>query len=333
MEQVQGLVSGSPEFSVVVAIVSDTTDSADTSHLIPCLDALLGQSGAPAMEIIVPYHAGVQGISEVESRYSNVRFLKVADLKTYSGRKNSREHHDELRARGLAVAQGTLAALIEDCGIAAKDWVARMVEAHRQPMGGAGGAMENGIDMPLNWAVYYCDFLRYQQPLQAGDAWTISDANCCYKRAALEGIGSVWREVFHESSINDALRAKGDKVILAPAAVVSQHRLGLTLGSALKERYVWGRSYAASRAKLATAGKRLFWGAFSPALPALMLTRMTLMAWKKRRTWGAFVKAFPLTAMLIVSWAGGEFIGYLTGRPYSGGEAGGALVRGSSEAA
>jgi hypothetical protein len=101
----------------------------------------------------------------------------------------------------------------------------------------------------------------------------------------------------------------------------------------LKERYVWGRSYAASRSKLATTGKRLFWGAFSPALPLLMLTRMTMMAWRKRRTWGAFVKAFPLTAMLIVSWAIGEFMGYITGRPYSGGEAGGALVRGSSEAA
>ncbi len=314
-------------------MVSDTTDSADTSHLGPCLDALLAQTGAPSIEIIVPYHAGVQGISEVERRYGQVKFMKVTDLKTYSGLKNSREHHDELRAHGLAVAQGTLVALIEDCGIAAKDWVARMVEAHQQPMGGAGGAMENGVDEPLNWAVYYCDFLRYQQPLQAGDAWTISDANCCYKRAALEGIRSVWREVFHESSINDALRAKGDKVVIAPAAVVSQHRLGLTLGSALKERYVWGRSYAASRSKLATTGKRLFWGAFSPALPVLMLTRMTMMAWKKRRTWSAFVKALPLTAMLIVSWSWGEFIGYITGRAYSGGQAGRALVRGSSEAA
>jgi hypothetical protein len=331
--EIQEQVQERAAFSVVVAMVSDTTDSADTSHLAPCLDALLGQAGALTLEIIVPYHPGVGGITEIESRYPTVKFLKVTDLKTFSGRKNSREHHDELRARGLAIAQGTLVALIEDCGIAAKDWVARMVEAHQQPMGGAGGAMENGIDKPLNWAVYYCDFLRYQQPLAAGNAWTISDANCCYKRAALEGIGSVWREVFHESSINDALRAKGDRVVLAPAAVVSQHRLGLRLGSALKERYVWGRSYAASRSKLATTGKRLFWGAFSPALPLLMLTRMTLMAWKKRRTWSAFVKAFPLTAMLIVSWAGGEFIGYITGRPYSGGEAGGALVRGSSEAA
>jgi hypothetical protein len=324
---------GQPAFSVVVAIVSDTTDSADTSHLIPCVDALLAQVDAPAMEIIVPYHAAVRGIAEVVGRYPQVRFLNVTDLKTYSGRKNSREHHDELRARGLAVARGTLVALIEDCGIAAKDWVAQMVVAHQQPMGGAGGAMENGIDKPLNWAVYYCDFLRYQLPLAAGDAWTISDANCCYKRASLEGISNVWREVFHESSINDALRAKGDKVILAPAAVVSQHRLGLTLGAALKERYVWGRSYAASRGKLATTGKRLFWGAFSPALPVLMLTRMTLMAWKKRRTWSAFAKAFPLTAMLIGSASWGEFMGYITGRPYSGGEAGGALVRGSSEAA
>ena len=323
----------SPVFSVVVAMVSDTTDSADTSHLVPCLDALLAQVGAPAMQIIVPYHEGVRGMAKVESRYPEVKFLKVTDLKTFSGAKNSREHHDELRARGLAAARGTLVALIEDCGIAAKDWAARMVEAHQQPMGGVGGAMENGIDKPLNWAVYYCDFLRYQQPLQAGDAWTISDANCCYKRAALEGIGNVWREVFHESSINDALRAKGDRVVLAPAAVVSQHRLGLTLGAGLKERYVWGRSYAASRSKLATTGKRLFWGAFSPALPVLMLTRMTLMARKKQRTWGSFVKAFPLTAMLIVSWSWGEFIGYITGRPYSGGEAGGALVKGSTEAA
>jgi hypothetical protein len=48
------------------------------------------------------------------------KFLKESGLKTLSGRKNSREHHDELRARGLAVAQGTLVALIEDCGIAAK---------------------------------------------------------------------------------------------------------------------------------------------------------------------------------------------------------------------
>jgi hypothetical protein len=45
------------------------------------------------------------------------------------------------------------------------------------------------------------------------------------------------------------------------------------------------------------------------------------------------VRAFPLTAMLIVTWSLGEFMGYITGRPYSGGEAGGALVRGSSEAA
>src|ERR1039458_8104682 len=110
MEQDQGR----PAFSVVVAIVSDTTDSADTSHLVPCLDALLSQVDAPTMEIIVPYHEAMRGMAEVEGRYSQVKFLKVTDLKTYSGRKNSREHHDELRARGLAVAQGTLVALIED---------------------------------------------------------------------------------------------------------------------------------------------------------------------------------------------------------------------------
>ena len=70
MEPDQERVAERPAFSVVVAMVSDTTDSADTSHLVPCLDALLAQAGAPAMEIIVPYHAGVRGIAEVEGRYA-----------------------------------------------------------------------------------------------------------------------------------------------------------------------------------------------------------------------------------------------------------------------
>jgi len=319
-----------PVLSVVVAIVSDTTGRPDVSHLDPCLEALTGQSAAAPMEIIVPYHPSVDGIGRMREKYPQVRFVEAARLSTYTGQGGSREHHDELRARGLAEAKGRIVALIEDHGIVAPGWSAAVVEAHSRGFAAIGGAIENGIDRPLNWAVYFCDFLRYQNPLAEGESAIASDANVTYKRAALESIRPVWKEIFHESAVNQALWARGEKVALAPRIVLYQHRLGLGLSAALKERYVWGRSYAATRARLAGLGKRAFWAAFSPALPVLMMARMTLMAFRKRRTFGAYLKALPLTTALIVSWSCGELTGYLTGRANAAGTpAAEAIARGT----
>jgi hypothetical protein len=321
---------GNPSLSVVVAIVSDTTGHPDTAHLEPCLEALFRQPLASAMEIIVPFHPAVKGIAALRDRYPNVHFFEVADLQTYTGRGGSREHHDELRARGLAVAHGRVVGLIEDHGIVAPDWSARLLEAHAGPFAALGGAIENGVDRSLNWAVYFCDFLRYQNPLPGGETAIVSDANVAYKRTALESVRPIWQEIFHESSVTAALRARGRKLSLAPGAVLYQHRQGLRVSSALRERFVWGRSYAATRARLARTPQRVFWAAFAPALPVLMMARMTLMAWQKRRTMTAFVKAAPLTAALLVSWSCGEWIGYVTGRANAAGsQAAEAIARGS----
>jgi hypothetical protein len=303
-----------PVLSVVVAIITDTSEHPDVSHLEPCLAALMRQSGAPTMEIIVPYHPLVDGIARLRRQYPAVRFVEITDLRTYTRRGASREHHDELRAKGFTLARGSIVALIEDVGIPAPDWSARLVQAHQGPFGGVGGAIENGIDRPLNWAVYFCDFLRYQNPLPKGESTIASDANVSYKRAALESIRPVWQEFFQEKAVNGALRARGEKLALAPEVVLYQHRQGLRLKEALKERFVWGRSFGGTRARLAGTPRRVLWTVSSPLLPALILTRMTLMAWKKRRTMAAFLKAMPLTGALTLSWSGGEFVGYLTGR-------------------
>lgn len=151
--------SAKPVLSVVVAIVSDTIKPrADASHVAGCLEALSHQSDAPPMEVIVPYHRNVEGIEDLKKRFSRVTFLPVTGLKL-SDKGGSREHHDILRARGLAAARGDLIALLEDHGRPHEKWCANIVAAHRAAGCAAiGGAIENGIDRPLNWAVYYCDF-------------------------------------------------------------------------------------------------------------------------------------------------------------------------------
>ena len=318
-----------PVLSVVGAVVSDTTGSPNAEHLEPCLAALVVQKNAPPMEIVVPHLPSVAGIAPLRERYPKARFVEVRNSRMYTGASGSREHHDELRARGMAEALGQIVALIEDHGIAAEDWAAQLVESHRDGAAGIGGAIENEIDRPLNWAVYFCDFLRYQRPLPKGDSPIASDANVSYKRSALESVASVWAEVFHESSVTFALRTRGERIALDPGIAGYQQRQGLTLGLALRERFVWGRSYAATRAGLATAQQRLFWSVFAQALPPLMLARMTVMAWKKRRTFGAFLHAFPVTAALIVSWSWGELTGYLTGKANAqGAQAAEAISRG-----
>jgi len=264
------------------------------------------------MEIIVPYHPHVEGIEELKLRFPQVNFILIGSLKTYTGQGGSREHHDELRARGLAAARGDIIGLIEDHGRPDPYWSSRIVEAHQKNYAAVGGAIENGIDQPLNWAVYFCDFHKYQNPVPDGESLFVSDANASYQRSALESIRSIWQEAFHETEVNWALVSRGQKLALSPNMIVYQHRSNLQFGSALKERFIWGRSYAATRSRQTGGVKRMIYGAMSPILPGLLLLRMTVRVFKKHRSVVPFLKALPLTVMLLVSWSCGEFIGYIT---------------------
>lgn len=302
--------------SVVVTIASDTTDGQpNTVHLAGCLEALHQQVGPPPQEIIVPYYPPLAGLDSLKPHYPEVNFLACEPPSSYTSRGGSREHHAELCAQAVQVARGDIIGLLEDHDRPHTHWCTSLIEAHRQPYAGIGGAVENGIDAPLNWAVYFCDFGRYQKPLTPGPSAFASDVNVAYKREALEAVRSAWQENFNERIVHAALLAGGYTLALSPDIVVSQHRLQLRLGSALRERVIWGRSYGAFRTHQLSLLQRLAYMLVSPLLPVVLLARMTRTVLGKGRCRVAFLKAFPLTAALTVAWSWGELIGYLTGQP------------------
>jgi len=310
-----------PVLSVVVVIVSDTTDRRiDFQYLRRALASLTQQQDPPPMEIIVP-HLPAQAVDGLKREFPDVRFLEAAGLKTYTGASGGREHHDELRALGLKAARGEIIGLLEDHGVAPSGWSRTAVELHRRrpEFGAIGGAIENAVDRPLNYAVYFCDFLRYKLPVPDGPSGFASDANITYKRADLEKIRGVWEEIFHETAVNGALNAAGRRVALSPQLVTHQHRGELRLGKALSERYIWGRSYAGTRSSLVGFGKRAVLAGLSPVLPAVLLLRMASAAARKPGAVEPFLKTFPLTTALEISWCFGEAVGYITGRAYRGG--------------
>jgi GT2 family glycosyltransferase len=304
-------MSQPPALSVVVALISGRQDD-----LRRCLAALHAQTLSAPLDIVVPYDEPCDGATALGSEFPGVRFLFANELDTREARAGgSREHHDTLRTIGIGAATGDLIALTEDHARPSGTWCAELIAAlERHPSAGAvGGAVEYEGDQLLAQAVWFCDFGRYSNPLPEGRAAFVSDSNVVYRRRALEAVASAWLADYHETVLHSALIKEGFDLCTTPRAVVWQARGRLTLTAALRERYVWARSFAGTRARL-VGQRRWVLAALSPLLPIVMTGRLAGIALRRGRT-GAFVACLPLILLLQSFWAIGELVGYVTGGP------------------
>ncbi|MEP7327377.1 MAG: glycosyltransferase family 2 protein [Gemmatimonadota bacterium] len=299
--------------SVVVTVV----DGGET--LSRCLNALASQQGGPALDVIVPYDDSVPGMAALAEKFPAFKFLPMGTLQTQRpkfGPAGQHELFDRRRSAGLAVASGDLVAIVEDRGVPRPDWSRKVVELHaRMPHAVIGGGVDNGRDRVLNWAVFFCDFGRYQPPFESGPREYVTDVNIGYKRRAIEQTRELWKDRYHETTVHWALIRAGETLFLSNEFAVDQMRDDLTIRRLMGERLGWGRLFAYTRARETGTGKRLVLAALAPVLPLVLFARLARQQARKRRTLGKFVLASPLVALLLAGWSLGEMTGYLTGRP------------------
>ena len=308
-------IASTHPLTVVITLASDSTEGRyDPSYLTRCLDSLHTQENAPSMSIIVPYPAQAREFENLQEIFHDVMFLPVDDPIANTRPGQNHKHFDVLRANGLAHARGEIIAMVEDQELVDQNWAINMIQAHSMDYAVIGGSIENGVDRPLNWAVYFCDFLEYQNPLASGETLSASDVNISYKREVLEAVRSTWQDGYHEPFVHREIISRGWKIASEPKAIVYQVRTGLKLGRVLKERVIWGRHYAAHRQIDFPRWKSLVYSVFSFFLPVMLLLRKTNQIFKKRRNTSVFFKVLPLTVLLTVFWSGGEMLGYITGR-------------------
>ena len=299
--------------SVVVTIV----DGGET--LERCLAALSTQQGSPAFEVIVPWDDTVVNIPSTAARFPSFRFLPLGRLPTSRPAASATGQHelfDRRRSAGLLAAHGAVVAILEDRGVPRPDWARTLVALHeRLPHAVIGGAIENARDTLLHWAVYFCDFGRYQRPFEAGPRPYVSDVNIGYKRRALEATTDLWRTRYHETTVHWALQQAGETLYLVPDLVVDQHRGVLDLSSLVVERFSWGRLFAYTRARESGLARRVLLATLTPLLPLVLLTRHARLQLTKRVRLRAFLLAAPAMLVLLTAWSLGEMAGYLTARP------------------
>jgi hypothetical protein len=246
-----------------------------------CLDALAAQRDPPELEVLVPRDPTLPDLSSLVARYGE-RF-RIVEMEPVSTERAPHTHagqhelYDRRRSRGLAAARGELVAILEDRSRPVPEWAAIADRLHAAAPAVIGGAIANGIDRMLNWAVYFCDFGRYEPPIAPGPAPWVSDVNVVYKRRALEATRELWAERYHETTVHWALLRAGETLYLSPEPLVHQHRAGLRLGELLRERFHWGRLFAgvddgpagAARARRAAAARAAVRAAASrPAPPS-----------------------------------------------------------------
>jgi hypothetical protein len=299
-----------PDLSIVIALIAGRQ-----AALTTCLEALEASARLYRVECIVPYDARLDGVEELVKKFPWVDFVDArAEVDEKQFGSSSREHHDILRALGIRRARGRVIALLEDHGTPSSDWCTAVLQAQQGPDAAIGGAVENGVDRVLNWAVYYCDFGRYQNPVPEGPAEFVSDSNVSYKREALESVKALWFDAFHETSVHWELRRQGEILRLEPRMVVYQTRRTLRLLPVLHERYVWGRSFAGTRASEATRARRIVFASLSFLLPVVLSGRIVLQSLHRRRYLSRLLLSLPLIVSLETIWSLGEFVGYVTGR-------------------
>jgi hypothetical protein len=300
---------------VLLSIIVTVVDGGET--LRRCLRALDAQQDAPPLEVIVPFDDSRPEVRRMAGEFPAFTFLDLGAIPTVRSAESAAGQHelfDRRRAAGLRAATGELIGMLEDRGAPRPDWAAVVTRLHAHPYAVIGGAVENGRDRLLNWAVYFCDFGRYRLPLAAGPAEYVTDVNLCYKRRALAATEPLWRDRYHETTVHWALRRAGETLFLNPEMVVDQFRENLQLRGLLSERFAWGRLFAYTRAREASAAKRGLLAALGPALPFVLFLRQLRLQHRKGSL-RQFAAASPGVFVLLCSWCAGEIVGYITARP------------------
>lgn len=298
-----------PDLSIVMTVV----DGGET--LVRCLEAIEAMTGGHEIEVLIPYDHISREVGDLSARFPAMTFIDQGEILGGIVPADALQMHkfyDTRRSAALDVARGRIVGILEDRGRPTPDWASQMLALHDEnPHGVIGGAIMNGEDKPWNWAIFFCDFSRYQAPIAAEDPEYVSDTNITYKRDAIMAYRHMWEERYVEAELHWAMRRGGEKLMISDRAVTWQHRPDFAISRLLGERFNWARMYGRVRGVDVSLARRLALCAAMPALPLLLLYRHGARQRAKGHHFATYLRCAPRTLLLLAVWSAGEFTGYL----------------------
>lgn len=293
-----------PDLTVVVFLFTSRP------HLVRCLEALTTQRTNADVDIVLPHDDTLVDPAGLARQFPTVRLL----------RQPGRTTPPRLRALAVAASTAPIVAFVEDHCVPDPRWCDRILDTHEKGYAAVGGSVDKGFppgqnkDSALNWAIYLTDYSRYMRPIDAGPTHALTDCNVSYRRAELDPIQEHWSAEFHENIVNGILAERGRTLWLDPEMVVFEQR-DLTVGSALRDRYSFGRLFASTRVRGAPVSRRVAMAGAALLMPPVLVARVWRNLARRQRHRGQFVRCLPALLFVTSAWMLGEAAGYLTASP------------------
>lgn len=282
-----------PSVSVVVAAWQDTDGLAE------CLDALESQHGDGTEVIVV---SGAACPSELKRRFGGVSWVVAAGDLPIPG----------LWGLGVQRSSRDVVALTTAHFAPAPDWVPAIRRSHARLDSPAIGGP---IDPPrggglVDWATYFMRYSAYARCDREEARDDLAGDNASYKRAAVLAHADLLRDGFWEQEFHRRFRRAGRTLTLVPEMRVRQQR-SFGFRRFLRQRFEHGRRFGRTRMRERGSGARVAYLLASPAIPALLLGRISSRVLGNGRDFAHFAAALPIVACFVLAWTAGEAMGYL----------------------
>jgi hypothetical protein len=272
--------------------------------LLDTVAAFAAETGG-AVEIIVSECAPDATAARIAERWPAVQVIHADGARTIP----------ELRAAGLARATGAIVAMTGDACAPRPGWLAALRRAHAAQPAAVGGAVEPAPGGgAIDWAVFFCEYGRYMTPLAAEPRADLPAQNVSYGRSALADIDDLVRRGTWEPLWHWRLASRGARLVRDGSRVVVLTKR-FTFAAFVRERFDYGRSFAAQRTAGAPRATRILFTLGCVLLPVVVVARVLRDVLPKRRHLRQLLLSIPLLAIFACVWAAGEAAGYLAGDP------------------
>jgi hypothetical protein len=288
---------GSPEMSVVIA----TPDRYDAIR--KTIEHLRAQTVAHRLELVIVAPSARQlGLDASELEL----FCRFRVVESGPGR-----NWGEANAVGVRQAGAPLVVLAEDHSYPDPDWAAALIAAHREPWAAVGPAVRAANPGSLvGWADLLIGFAPWIEPAPAGRVQLLPPRNSSYKRAILLEYGRDLAAMLEaEPVLHRDLRARGHELYLEPAAR-SAH-VGFTrLSSWTRAEFLYGRIFAATRARSWSAARRVLYTGGGFLIPGVFLWRLRRDVRRVGRHHRLLPRVLPALIFGLILNAMGQIVGY-----------------------
>jgi hypothetical protein len=213
----------------------------------------------------------------------------------------------ELWRDGLEATEAPLVAFSTAQMVPGVGWRRAMLERLEETGAAAvGGPIDPPNEyVPGCWATYLHRYLQYLRPILNPERTEPAGDNAVYRRDRLDALESLWDGGFWEVEIHRALRARGERLVLAEDAVVA-YQGGPIPSSWLGQRYAHARRYGASRARGLATASRVARIVAAPAVPAVLLKRIVAGLTARGQSPIDWLPALPYLFPLLAAWSLGE---------------------------